>query len=209
MKVIKNIIFDFGGVIFDIDYQKPKEEFIKLGIENFPDLYSKARQSNLFDDFEKGLISSEEFREGLRTFSEKPLTDEQIDHAWNSILINIPERNVAFLQKLKTRYRLFLLSNTNAIHEAAFTEIIKKQYGRYIIDGLFEKIYFSHHVHLRKPDKEIFLLVLNENNLIAEETLFVDDSPQHIEGAKKVGLQTMLVVDQKEMIKELLALPVR
>jgi HAD superfamily hydrolase (TIGR01509 family) len=202
-KVIKNIIFDFGGVILNIDYNKPEQEFTKLGIENFHDLYSKARQSHLFDDFEKGLVSPEEFRERLRIISEKPLTNEEIDYAWNSILIDLPEQNVAFLQKLKTKNRLFLLSNTNAIHEAAFRKIIIRQYGSYILDGLFEKIYFSHHIHRRKPDKEIFQFVINENKLIAAETLFIDDSPQNIEGSKKTGLQAMLVENRKKMMEEL------
>jgi len=199
MNKIKNIIFDFGGVILDIDYHAVINGFRKLGIENFEDQYSKLVQSHLFDEFEKGMITASEFRKRINDISAFPLSDQQIDRAWNSILIDLPEENVSFLNGLKENYNLFLLSNTNAIHEPAFTELIQNKFGENVLQKVFDGIYFSHHLKMRKPDPEIYRYVLKENNLLAEETLFVDDSPQHIEGAKKIGLQTFYFEKGKKL----------
>jgi glucose-1-phosphatase len=193
----KNIIFDFGGVIIKIDYLRIAATFQHFGLGDFDKLYSQLHQTTLFDDFEKGVLSPAQFREELRRISGMNLTDAQIDESWNAILINVPEENVAVLRRLKQSHRIFLLSNTNALHEKAFTEIILRDYGNNVLEEVFEKIYFSHHLMLRKPDIEIFQRVLEENNLRAEETLFADDSPQHIEGAKKAGLQTLLIESGK------------
>jgi FMN phosphatase YigB (HAD superfamily) len=189
----KNIIFDFGGVIIRIDYNRIPIAFREFGLENFETIYSKFHQSPLFDDFEKGIISARQFRDRIRELSGLTLTDDQIDHAWNAILIDIPKKNMEVLMRLKKNYRTFLLSNTNEIHEKGFMEIIKRDCGKNILEEAFEKVYLSHRMQMRKPDAETFEKVLNENNLLHGETLFVDDSIQHIEGAKKAGLQTLFV----------------
>ncbi|MEO8086747.1 MAG: HAD family phosphatase [Bacteroidota bacterium] len=198
----KNIIFDFGGVIIRIEYLRIAAAYKSFGVDNFDQLYSKLHQTTLFDDFEKGLISPQQFRDQLRQISGINLIDSQIDEGWNAILIDLPKENIEVLKRLKESHRLFLLSNTNAIHEKAFTEIIFRDYGKNILEDVFDKIYFSHHLHMRKPDLEIFERVLTDNNLKAGETLFVDDSMQHIDGAKKAGLQTMFVENGK-MIADL------
>ena len=198
----KNIIFDFGGVIIRIDYQRIAATLKKFGVADFDRLYSQLHQADLFDDFEKGLVSPQQFRDRIRTLSGIPLTDSQVDEGWNAILIDLPRENIEALIALKPAHRLFLLSNTNAIHEKAFTGIILRDFGRNILPELFEKIYFSHHMHMRKPDPEIFERVIRENNLQPGETLFVDDSQQHIEGAKKTGLQT-LFAEQGKMVADL------
>jgi len=189
----KNIIFDFGGVIIRIDYQRIAATFNKFGVGDFEAFYSQLHQDTLFDDFEKGLITPEKFRERIREVSGIPITDSQVDEAWNAILIDLPEKNIEALARLKKSHRIFLLSNTNAIHEKAFMEIVFRDYGTNVLTETFEKIYFSHQMKMRKPDREIFEMVLRENNLLAAETLFVDDSLQHIEGAKNAGLQTLFV----------------
>ena len=187
---IKNIIFDFGGVIINIDYQMTVAAFKQLGILNFEEQFSKLRQSHLFDELEKGIITSIEFFERIRKITDVPVTDRQITEAWNAILLDLPKQNIDFLVSLKSKYRLFLLSNTNEIHESAFMKMIEEKFGEDVLKKIFERVYLSHHLKRRKPDPEIFRHVVNENNLVAEETLFVDDSPQHIEGAKVAGLQT-------------------
>jgi FMN phosphatase YigB (HAD superfamily) len=197
MKDFKNIIFDFGGVIINIDYHRIVRSFEKLGIKNFEAKFSQLKQHHLFDDFEKGIISPEGFRNEIRTIANIPFTDKQIDAAWNSILINLPQKNIDLLLRLKKSYRLFLLSNTNAIHEKAFTEMMFRDFGENVLEKTFERIYFSHNLHMRKPDEEIFNHVIKENDIVPSETLFIDDSPQHIEGAKKTGLQTFLVENGK------------
>jgi FMN phosphatase YigB (HAD superfamily) len=188
MSGIKNIIFDFGGVIIDIDYHLTIGAFKKLGIENFEEYYSKLKQNHLFDDLETGTIDAAEFRDRIREVLKCPATDSEIDNAWNAILIDLPQENISYLQGLKNNYNLFLLSNTNEIHERAFNELIQKKFGEDVLEKNFKKIYFSHHIRLRKPDPEIFKYVLKENDLHAEETLFVDDSPQHIEAARQLGM---------------------
>ena len=190
MNDYKNIIFDFGGVIILIDYRLTVAAFKKLGINNFDEKYSKLTQSRLFDEFEMGMISASEFRNRIRSISTFQLSDDQIDEAWNAMLIDLPKESVDFLMTRKKNHRLFLLSNTNEIHELAFTNMIQEKFGKDVLKELFERIYFSHRLKMRKPDPDIFRYVLNENNLPAEETLFVDDSFQHIEGARKAGLAT-------------------
>ena len=199
MDDITSIIFDLGGVILDIDYKRTESAFQELGIPDFAKLYSQLRQDSLFDDLEMGLIDPQSFRERIRTFSRIPISDPQIDQAWNAILIGLPKENVDYLSSLKGKYRLFMLSNTNEIHEQAYRQLIQNHFGEYIFDSLFEKIYLSHRVHLRKPDVAIYNLVLRENDLDAAHTLFVDDSSQNIEGAKKAGLKTLWLQKGKKL----------
>ncbi len=190
MKVIRNIIFDLGGVLFDIKYQNTINAFKNLGLVNFDSLYTQLKQDHLFDQLETGSISSSEFRNRIRSLGNRNFQDSEIDAAWNSLLIGFPQKNVDLLLRLKGRYRLFLLSNSNEIHELAYSAMIMDSYKRNIFDELFEKVYLSHRIHLRKPGTEIFFKVISENALEPEQTLFIDDSPQNVEGARKAGLQT-------------------
>lgn len=185
---IKNIILDLGGVIIDISYEAAANAFKKLGIKNFDELYSQKKQDHFFDNYETGNISDEKFRNEIKKNIPHPVGDAQIDDAWNSMLFSIPTKRVAFLKELKEKYRLFLLSNTNCIHINAFTEIVNRDFGKNILPDLFEKIYFSCKINMRKPDTEIFNYVMNENHLKKEETIFIDDSIQHVEGGKRAGL---------------------
>ncbi|MBI4930958.1 MAG: HAD family phosphatase [Bacteroidetes bacterium] len=197
---IKNIIFDFGGVILNIDYKLTEDAFAKLGVKDFDRIYSQTTQKELFDVFEKGLITPADFRKEIRKFIYNDVSDSQIDKAWNSMLLDLPAERVQLLDKLKTKYRTFLLSNTNQIHCDTFSGYMQKQLGRDIFSGAFEKTYFSHKINMRKPDVEIFEFVLKENNLRKEETLFIDDSIQHIEGAKKMGLNTVFLEKGKTIL---------
>jgi len=197
---IKNIIFDFGGVILNIDYILTEQAFAKLGLKDFDRIYSQATQKELFDVFEKGLISTVDFRNGIRKFIHDDVSDSQIDEAWNSMLLDLPVERVRLLDKLKTKYRIFLLSNTNQIHCDTFSDTLQKKLSRDIFSDVFEKTYFSHKVKMRKPNAEIFEWVLKENNLRKNETLFVDDSIQHIEGAKKIGLNAIYLEKGKTIL---------
>ena len=197
---IKNIIFDFGGVILNIDYKFTENAFSKLGLKDFDKIYSQATQKELFDVFEKGLISPAEFRTQIRKFIDADVSDVQIDTAWNSMLLDLPSERVVLLEKLKMKYKLFLLSNTNEIHFNNFSGYMKNKFKRDLFAEVFDKVYVSHKVHMRKPDAEIFELVLNENNLKREETIFIDDSFQHIEGARKVGLNAIFLEKGKTIL---------
>jgi glucose-1-phosphatase len=196
---VKNIIFDLGVVILNVDYNLTTKAFKKLGIDNFDEHFSKAKQDQLFDKLETGRISANNFRKELRNHLPAHVTDEQIDEAWNAMLMDLPKPTFEILKTAKKKYRTFLLSNTNEIHIKAFSKIIEKEYGMKQFNALFEKIYYSNEVQMRKPDKEIFELVLKENKLNPNETLFIDDSPQHIEGANKVGIKAILLEKGKEL----------
>ena len=190
---IKNIIFDFGGVILNIDYTLTEKAFASLGLTDFDRIYSQATQKELFDKLEKGQISPEIFRTEIRKFIRDGITDTQIDEAWNAMLLDLPAERVELLDKLKKKYRLFLLSNTNEIHFTSFNAYMKNKFKRDIFGDVFENAYVSHNVKMRKPDAEIFEFVLRENNLKNSETLFIDDSIQHIEGANKLGINTIFL----------------
>ncbi|PJJ84423.1 HAD family hydrolase [Mucilaginibacter auburnensis] len=194
MTNVKNIIFDYGNVIFHIDFNKVAQAWKQLGITNADEFYGHRQQDDVFNALERGQITPAAFRDRIRELTNKPeLTDEQINGAWNAIFVGIPKGNHELLLQLKEKYRTFLLSNINAIHHDYVHNYLKTEFGLESNDELFEKVYYSHLMGKRKPDAEIFEQVLEENGLNAAETLFIDDSPQHLETAKKLGMQTYLM----------------
>ncbi len=194
MNNIKNIIFDYGNVIFNIDFKKVSDAWKKLGITNAHEFYGHRQQYPVFNAIERGEISPAKFRDRIREITQKPgLTDAQIDDAWNAIFISIPKGNHELLLQLKSKYRTFLLSNINAIHYDYVHDYLKREFNMESNEDLFEKAYYSHLTGKRKPEAEIFEQVLQENKLNPAETLFIDDSPQHLETAKKLGMQTYLM----------------
>lgn len=196
---IDAIIFDLGAVILNIDYNLAVKHFSVLGLNNFDELFAKARQSELFNNFEKGLISPAQFRDELRHVGQIQLSDTAIDTAWNSMLGDLPLARIELLKKLKKYYRLFLLSNTNQIHIDAFTKYFDKLLGTNEFESIFERVYYSSAIQLRKPDAEIFKLVVSQNNLNPDATLFIDDSPQHIQGASSMGLRSFHLNDNTDI----------
>lgn len=194
MQHIRNIIFDYGNVIFLIDFLKTQHTFTDLGIKNVERFFAHSGHDPLFDRFEMGKITSAEFRDGIRRITEKPeLTDQQIDKAWTSLLIGVPPVNHELLLKAKEQYRTFLLSNINEIHLNFILDYLKREHQVESNDVFFEKVYYSHLVGMRKPNRDIFELALTENNLKPSETLFIDDSPQHLKTARELGLNTHLM----------------
>ncbi len=200
---IKHIIFDLGGVLLNIDYKLTEKAFLALGIKDFPQLYSQLKQTPLFDDVETGKISGVEFIAQLQQVAGVPLTDEQVVNAWNAMLLNFPLRRLQILQQLSLHYDLVLLSNTNEIHEAAFNKILQREHGIPNIGVFFDKVYLSHKVGLRKPMPEIFQKVLDDTGFDAEATLFIDDSPQHIVGAEKVGIKAIHLTSNMTIEKDI------
>lgn len=187
---IKNLIFDFGGVIIDIDYNRVKKAFEDLGMEDVRAFYQHDDHSRLVEDFEKGLITEGQFRDAIISEIPGNITYKDFDDAWNRILLTVPPKRVEMLEQLQEKYNLYLLSNTNIIHYRKYTDDFLKQYGK-SLNSLFKKAYYSHEILLRKPDTEIFSFVLNDAGIKAAETLFVDDSELNVEAAKKVGLKTL------------------
>ena len=199
----KNILFDLGNVILNIDYTLTVKSFQELELSNFENLFSQAQQQQLFDVYEKGEISSAQFRTALKTFCKKNTTDHAIDKAWNSMLLDLPAERLDLLGRLKDTHRTFLLSNTNEIHIIAFHEYLEKNFKTSDLSAYFEKMYLSYQVGMRKPDIEIFEFIIKENNLNPMETLFIDDSIQHVESAKKLGIEAYWLNVKKETILDL------
>ncbi|MBW4889186.1 HAD family phosphatase [Mucilaginibacter sp. HMF5004] len=194
MNNIKNIIFDYGNVIYNIDFSLAQQAWAKLGITNVESFFGHKQQSSLFDAFDKGEITAAQFRDQIRLAANNDnLTDEQIDTAWNSMLLGIQPGTHDLLLQLKGKYRTFLLSNINAIHYDHIMGYLKREFD---FDGnahLFEKVYYSHFMGMRKPNANIFEFVLQDSNLNPAETLFIDDSPQHLATAQKLDIQTFLM----------------
>jgi len=201
---IKNIILDLGGVLLNIDYHKTIESFKELGIPNFEELFTQAKQEHLFDKYESGLIGSKDFIEGLKKRLPPSISEDDIKSAWNAMLLDFPAKRLDFLLELKKEYNTFLLSNTNPIHLEAFHKIIRQNNGIESLDNHFDKVYFSSDMGNRKPNPEIFLQVCNEQELKPSETLFIDDTEQHVEGAKKAGLKAVHLNIEKQDVIELL-----
>ncbi|MBX9450225.1 MAG: HAD-IA family hydrolase [Taibaiella sp.] len=188
---IDNIIFDLGGVILDIDYQKSTDAFRALGIPDFEKEFSQAEQSRFFERFEKGEASEQDLFDHINNISSVPLHSQDIIQAWNAMLLRIPLRRLQILQQLQLHYNTFLLSNTNSIHEAAFNRMLKEVCGFQSLAVFFDKVYYSHYVGMRKPDTIIFRKILDDHQIAADRTLFIDDSPQHIASAASLGLKTL------------------
>lgn len=187
---IKNIIFDLGGVVLNLDPKRTIKTFESYGLENVAEKYNFPNQVEIFDQIEVGAISPAEFRDGLRELFGLPLTDSQIDLAWNAMLLDFPNERLKALEQVAANYPTFLLSNTNEIHLEAYLKILKESTGFESLEHIFNQIYYSQRVGLRKPDAKLFRLVLEENGLLAEETLFIDDALVNIEAAQRVGLRT-------------------
>ena len=193
---IKSVIFDLGGVIYGVDYHKTINAFKAIGIDRFEEVYAKAGQSDLFNDLEEGKISRAVFVERIKTLSGQDMISSQIFIAWNSMLLGFMPDALTCLKRLSGSYRLFLLSNTNEIH----IQEIESRVGVEVFSdfcALFEKVYLSHELGLRKPHPEVFTHIIEEQGLAASETLFIDDSFQHVEGAIKAGLRAYHLRDDQ------------
>lgn len=194
MATIKNIIFDLGGVLLNIDFNKTRKAFENLGVKDFDSFYTKETADPVFEALETGHISNDGFYAAMQPHCNPGTSFGQVQQAWNEILLDFREESVAHLKALKQRYDLYLLSNTNSIHHTAFTEIFKKQFKGDVFDGYFTKAYYSHEMQRRKPYTDTYVYVINDAGISPSETLFIDDACANIEGAAKAGLQTKLLL---------------
>lgn len=189
---IKNIIFDLGGVILDLNYQATIDAFVEIGIKDFSSLYSQKEQKQIFDDFEIGKINSNQFISSIQSLTQNYISKDEIIAAWNAMLLEINTKKLDYLLSIKERFRIFLLSNTNEIHISKFEGVLAKKNELKKFYDCFEKVHYSSRLSLRKPNVDCFKTVLEINNLNASETIFIDDSIQHIEGAKNCGIKGYL-----------------
>lgn len=190
---IKNIIFDLGGVLLNIDYQRTSEAFKDLGFVAFDNMYGQYRADELFEKLETGAISKEDFYTVLQGVAASPIEEEKLGQAWNAMLLDFREGSLQYLKKLSGQYNLYLLSNTNSIHLEAFEKVFEKQFGTGSLDEYFTKAYYSNRIGRRKPNPDIYAFILEDAGINAGETLFIDDSYNNLEAAAAMGIHTHLL----------------
>lgn len=198
---IRNIIFDLGGVILNLSVESTLKEMVRLSGMTPAKVEEIFRQREEFHSFEKGTISDVEFRAALRQMYAVKASDKELDHCWNAMLLDIPITKITLLQELKTKYKTFLLSNTNSIHLESFTARLQQDHQINDLDELFHRAYYSQQMGMRKPDVEIYKHVLEKNGLNAGETIFLDDNPGNIQGAAQAGIHTFFVGHPDDVYK--------
>ena len=189
MKDIELILFDLGGVLIDIDYQATEKAFGQLGTIDFQEKYTQFQQNQLFDLFETGQISAQHFINKLLATTRKGTSPNEVVHAWNAMILSFPQKKVQLLLELAQKQRIALLSNTNELNMVE----VKREWSKasqVSFDSLFEQVFLSHEIKQRKPHPETFIWVCEQLGVTPTKVLFIDDSPQHIAGAQKAGLQT-------------------
>jgi len=186
---IRNIIFDLGGVIINLDNQLTEDAFTAMGVKPFREYFGHGHASSFFKDYEVGDISDQQFVDEIRSLTGVTASDEEIIRAWNALLLDFPPERIQLLKELGKTYRIFLFSNTNSLHLSALRQIYRNTFSDGGLDDHFEKTYYSHTLKMRKPDAASFQYILKENELKGEETLFVDDALINVEGAEKAGLK--------------------
>jgi HAD superfamily hydrolase (TIGR01509 family) len=193
MKGIKNIIFDLGGVIINLDNQRTEDAFTSLGVKDFRSYFGHGHASSFFKEYEVGQLGDQQFVDSIRQLTGISVSDKAIVDCWNALLLDFPPERIQLLRQLRKTYRLFLFSNTNALHLTALQQIYTGTFGEGSLEDHFEKTYYSHLLGMRKPDKESFEHILQENQLNAGETMFVDDAIINVEGAERVGLRGLFL----------------
>ena len=193
MSETKNVIFDLGGVLLNIDYNKTTDAFKELGFTDFESMYSMLKGNNIFDNLETGHISENDFYGYMLDAAKGSVTKDQVEEAWNAMLLDFRAESLGFLDELNKKYRVFLLSNTNIIHKRAFDNILGSQTGLSSLDEYFDKAYYSQQVGLRKPHAAIFEFVLKDAGILAGETFYIDDLYPNIETASSLGFRTHLL----------------
>lgn len=206
MKTVKNIIFDLGGVIINLDIPSTIEAFNQISDLPFEQIYTQAQQNNVFNLFDKGQINEIDFFTELRKELRFKGEDIELYNAWNKMLLDVPEQRLEMLIETKQLYKTFLLSNTNETHISVFEKELYQSQGVRNFNDYFDKVYYSCRIGMRKPDKEIFEYVLQKNKLIPSETVFIDDSVQHVKAAGECGIKAYLLnpgMDVTDLMKEL------
>ncbi|MGC9331651.1 MAG: HAD family hydrolase [Bacteroidales bacterium] len=191
----KNIVFDLGRVLLPIDFDAPVNAFTKIGLKDFDTMYHQTVQTDLFNLLETGNISEAYFRDEMRRISGMPWTDNQIDEAWNTIILEFRPETIEMLKKLSKAYRLFLLSNTNSIHYRCYNQQIKQRFCRDGLSAFFERMFLSHQMGARKPEPEIFLSMQKQTGMVPAQTLFIDDNAENIKIAQSLGYHTLHLRD--------------
>ena len=198
MKRVKALLFDLGGVIVNLDYHKTINAFEALGVANTEILYNQFSQTEIFDDFETGCLSGKEFINLMKHQISTHSSESEIKKAWNAMILGFEEAKLEQIKRYSEKIPCYLLSNTNEIHLAYIQSLLGKMPFKNL-ELLFNKCYYSHIIGKRKPHKETFEWVLNDMGYTPEDVLFIEDSPQHIEGAKTINLNTLYFTKERNL----------
>jgi putative hydrolase of the HAD superfamily len=191
MAAVKNLIFDLGNVLYDINFKKMNIAFASIGIEGFDQFFTLNKSHQLFLDVEMGFVNEQEFYDGVRTLSNLPLSNKQIKFGWNALLVGFRKKSIEWIKENHAKYNTFLYSNTNQIHHDHFIVEFQNTIANYPFVSLFKTPYFSHEMGMRKPDPASFIYIIEKEGLMAGETLFIDDNEPNIIAAASVGLQVL------------------
>ena len=198
---LRNFIFDLGGVILDIDVNRTRKALADLGGMSPDEIQDNYHTLGFFRKYERGYIDDDEFRDEMRQLLKKDYEDQILNDAWCAMIIDIPQEKVDWVKKVASEYNIYLLSNTNHLHTYTYHKIWEDKTGEPDFSSTFKNVYYSHEIHMRKPDEEIFRKVLDDNNLVPEQTLLIDDTIENIEAAEKIGLKTLHVSQNQSDIE--------
>jgi putative hydrolase of the HAD superfamily len=202
MAVTKQLIFDLGNVLYDIDFTKMYKAFDELGVPNFENHFTLNKSDQIFFDLEKGFINQEEFCNGFNALYKLTLSHHQIINAWNSLLVGYRKESIDWVKEHNGQFDTFLYSNTNQIHYDYFIPQFSREIGGNF-ENLFKTPYYSHKMGQRKPDPASFQFILDKEGLKAEETIFIDDNEPNIIAAASVGLQVLYLKPGMRVEKDL------
>jgi len=201
MYSFKNILFDLGAVLINIDPKNAQKYFASLGIHDYEFHFNKLSEKNIFNDLETGKISPDQFLNSINIQLKGAASETDIKNAWNAILMEFRAESMKHVTLLSQRYNVYLLSNTNAIHLTEINQILFKQLGVALLDNYFKKAYYSQLIGMRKPEAEIYQYVLKDAGIIAQETFFIDDLSVNIETAQRLGFKTHLLLPDQRIEK--------
>ncbi len=195
---IKNILFDLGGVILDIDVQATLKRFYELGFPSELLQYPNNMTNDLFFKYETGKIGTNEFRNEVRRITGLDVSDEELNAAWNAMIVRIPVKRIQLLDKLKGRYELYMLSNTSPLHAPVFEQMYLEAAGSPMKD-LFKKVYYSFEIGWHKPDAEAWEHVISDAGIVPQETLFLDDNIHNIKASQELGFQAIHIHERTSL----------
>lgn len=190
MTKIKNIVFDLGGVLIELDHTQAVRRFKEIGVEDAEELLDPYEQKGIFLEVENGAITVEEYCQKLREHTGKELSYEEIKYAWLGFIVDVPQYKLDYLLKLRKQYNVYLLSNTNPIIQDGWARTKAFSSAGCPIGDYFDKMYTSYEVGVTKPDRKIFDFMIKDSGLVPSETLFVDDAKSNVEVGRSLGFQT-------------------
>ena len=200
MKRIQHIIFDLGEVIINVNPAAVREFMIKKGVGNVDELHMKLLDGDVYHQLETGRISPDKFRAAIKEIIDMPLSDDEVDKAWNAMLLDIPPERIKFMTRLKSKYKLYLLSNTNHIHWLSYDRYFQDHFDYPSINTFFSHTWYSHLMGVRKPDPEIFKMVLKEGQFDPAEVAFIDDLKDNVDAAAVHGITPVHLPPGKEIM---------